>query len=224
MMKQSLLGLVCASLIACTASVVPDAGGATDGGDAEDARNGERDAATGADTGTGTDTTACATAPRTGAPRGTLSSTDPNLAPATDGFATYKLYTKDNYTERHLIIGFTAYENACGYASAGLTKLGSSGTALFLKKGAFADQPAPVIKPGTYDITAGGGEASLRLEQCGPRSMGPFSGELTIEEVNDTHVKGVWVGALDSFRVTFDLPICNPPGEHDALSERCCAP
>jgi hypothetical protein len=212
------LGLV---LSACTADLVPAPGkpGATNDAGTGEGQDAEKDGEVVVTPGEVT----CATAPKTSDKKAKIEGAS---VATIDGFATNVLTRKDNTFDRTLVLGFTAYPNACGYAAAGLAKLGSDGQVLVLHRWKFADEGRPEIGPGTYSDIMDVLSSSLRVgDTCGPRAVGPAMGTLVIQTIDDTHVVGTFTSAGGD-TVKFDLPICNPPAGHDglaAISDKCCA-
>jgi hypothetical protein len=145
----------------------------------------------------------------------------------TDGYAVTTPFASDLGRDALMKLVFTNYPG-CGYARAELGKWEGEITEMVLLR----DIDRGPFTAGTYTTKPEGDQeytylryalpSVLSMPGCGDNRLGSVEeGSLTIDEITSDRVKG----KLDTvfFQGTFDLPICNYPGEGDGL-ECGCAP
>jgi hypothetical protein len=144
-----------------------------------------------------------------------------------DGYAVTTPLASDLGRDARLKLVFTNYPG-CGYARADLGKWEGEITELMLLR----DIDKGPFTAGTYTTKPDGDQeytylryalpSVLSMPDCGDGRLGSAEeGTLTIDEITSDRVKG----KLDTvfFQGSFDLPICNYPGEDNGM-ECGCAP
>jgi|GEM_PF-5780249 len=134
-----------------------------------------------------------------------------------DGYAVVAPQTDDDgYRRNRLFLSFTDYP-ACGYARAGLGKVGGS----LLEIQLFRDIEAGPFAPATYtsETTLMGVDSMKGLGADCNRLGSAASGRITISEITPERVVGT--ADTDWFSGSFDLPICDYPAESPTLACGC---
>ena len=134
-----------------------------------------------------------------------------------DGYAVVAPQTDDDgYRRNRLFLTFTDYPG-CGYARAGLGKVGGS----LLEIQLFRGIEAGPFAPGTYmsETTLMGVDSMKGLQADCNRLGSAASGSITISEISQERVVGT--AHTDWFSGSFDLPICNYPAESHTLACGC---